>query len=88
MKECCNTCKLKKKLVKFDYSQGGCIHTDYDGYACLALAFEDEVVHMVGHNPELGMCEMYSPREQNKPCEMKRGLIRYNGETDSFELFS
>lgn len=63
VRECCNTCKLKKKLVKFDYSQGGCIHTDYDGYACLALAFEDEVVHMVGHNPEFGMCEMYSPRE-------------------------
>lgn len=63
MKECCNTCKLKKKLVKFDYSQGGCIHTDYDGYACLALASDGIVVHMVGSNPDDGMCEMYSPRE-------------------------
>ena len=61
MKECCNTGKLKKKLVKFDYSHGGCIHTDYDGYACLALAFEDVIVHMVGGDPAHGMCEMYSP---------------------------
>lgn len=69
MKKCCNTCKLKKKLVKFDYSQGGCIHTDYDGFACFALAFGDdgdEVVHMVGSNPELDMCEMYSPRNEDK----------------------
>lgn len=63
MKECCNTCRLKKKLVKFDYSQGGCIHTDYDGFACLALAFEGEVVHMVGSYPEEDVCEMYSPKE-------------------------
>ena len=63
MKECCNTCELKKKLVKLDYSQGGCIHTDYEGFACLALAFEGEVAHMVGDNPETGMCEMYSPME-------------------------
>ena len=63
MEKCCNTCGLKKKLVKFDYSQGGCIHTDYDGYACLAFTSDNEVIHMVGHNPELGMCEMYSPKE-------------------------
>ena len=65
MRECCNTCKLKKKLVKFDYSQGGCIHTDYDGYACLAFAFEDEVVHMVGVDPDVEMCEMYSPKQED-----------------------
>lgn len=62
MKKCCNTCRLKKKLIKFDYSQGGCIHTDYDGYACLIFASENKVVHMVGCDPELEMCEMYSPR--------------------------
>lgn len=64
MKECCNTCRLKKKLIKLDYSQGGCIHTDYEGFACLALAFEGEVAHMVGGDPELGKCEMYSPEEK------------------------
>ena len=62
MEKCCNTCRLKKKLIKFDYSQGGCIHTDYDGYACLAFASENEVIHMVGLDPEPSMCEMYSPR--------------------------
>lgn len=64
--ECCNTCKRKMRLVKFDYSQGGCIHTDYDGYACLALAYEGEVVHMVGEDPATGMCEMYAQREEKK----------------------
>lgn len=64
MKECCNTCRLKKKLVKFDYSHGGCIHTDYEGFACLAFAYEGEVVHMVGGDPELGKCEMYLPEEK------------------------
>ena len=41
MNECCDTCNKKMKLIKLDYSQGGCIHTDYDGFACLALAFDD-----------------------------------------------
>ena len=63
MKECSNTCRFNKRLLKWDYSQGGCIHTDYDGYACLALSFEDVVVHMVGVDPETGMCEMHSPKK-------------------------
>ena len=62
MQECCNTCKRKMKLVKLDYSQGGCIHTDYKGFACLALAYEGEVAHMVGIDGT-GICEMYSPKE-------------------------
>lgn len=62
MQECCNTCKRKMKLVKLDYSKGGCIHTNYEGFACLALAYEGEVAHMVGIDGS-GICEMYSPRE-------------------------
>lgn len=79
MNECCNTCRLKKNLVKFDYSQGGCIHTDYEGFACLALAFEGEVVHMVGGNPELDICEMYSPgrsHHDNKRYPQRMSTLR------------
>lgn len=62
MKECCDNCKLKKDLVKFDYSQGGCIHTDYDGFACLGFAYEGIVSHMVGCDPSTSMCEAFIPR--------------------------
>lgn len=65
MKECCNTCERKMDLVKYDYSHGGCIHTDYDGFACLVYPDEHVVVHMVGVNPEIGICEMYLPRVKN-----------------------
>ena len=64
MIESCDYCVRKMKLVKFDYSKGGCVHTDYDGYACLAFAHEGVVVHMVGI--ENGTCEMYQPRKETK----------------------
>lgn len=64
MNECCNTCKRKMKLVKLDYSSGGCKHVYYDGFACMAFADENEINHMVGLDPETGVCEMYSPREK------------------------
>lgn len=66
MKECCNTCRLKLSLKKYDYSRGGCIHTDYDGYCCLAFGFEGLAVHMVGCDPDTSICEMYSPRRDDK----------------------
>lgn len=59
---CCNNCKFHLKLVKFDYSQGGCIHTDYDGYACAVFASEGEIVHMVGLDGTT-QCEMWTPKE-------------------------
>lgn len=66
MKECCNTCRKKLELVKYDYSQGGCKHTNYDGYACLIFASEGDVVHMVGVNPEIEHCEEWSPKDEKK----------------------
>ena len=69
MTECCNNCRLKMRLEKSDYSQGGCIHTDYDGYACLAFANEGVVCHMVGNNPDTGICEMFTAKKSNKAFE-------------------
>lgn len=63
MDECCATCRKMKKLVQFDYSQGGCNHTDMDGYVCLVFVGEGEVVWMVGEDAETGMCECYEPKE-------------------------
>lgn len=50
------------KLVKYDYSKGGCTHTDHDGFACLAFASEGQVTHMVGVRPETAHCEMFAER--------------------------
>ena len=69
MNECCDTCNKKMKLIKLDYSQGGCIHTDYDGFACLALASDGEVDHMVGLDSSVGRCEMYAPDKRTIRCK-------------------
>lgn len=61
----CKTCKKRLNITKFDYSQGGCKHTKLDGYACLAFAFEGEVVWMVGANEESDMCECYQPSDKD-----------------------
>lgn len=60
MIECCRSCNKYMKLEKSDYSNGGCKHSDYDGFACLAFVNEGIVVHMVGVNPDNGFCEAYS----------------------------
>ena len=63
MKECCDTCRLQKKLIKYDYSQGGCIHADCEGFACMGFASEGIIAHMVGCPIESDKCEMYSPKD-------------------------
>ena len=62
-KSCCSNCRHKMKLTKFDYSQGGCKHTEYEGFACTAFASEGEIIHMVGMNPDTGMCEMFGEKK-------------------------
>jgi hypothetical protein len=67
MKECCINCKLCFPLVKFDYSQGGCKHSDMDGYVCMAFALAEQgeppvAIWMVGCDPSRDMCECYIPK--------------------------
>ena len=59
-KRCCNNCKYKKRLTKYDYSQGGCKHTEMEGYACLAPDFvcEGDAIWMVGLD-ETSQCECW-----------------------------
>ena len=67
MRECCINCKLCFPLVKFDYSQGGCKHSDMDGFVCMAFADphmgEPTVaIWMVGCDEERDMCECFMPK--------------------------
>ncbi len=63
MKECCSNCKHKMTLTKYDYSHGGCEHTEYEGFACTAFASEGDIIHMVGSNPDKGSCEMFMEKK-------------------------
>ena len=62
----CDTCKYKRLLVKWDYTHGGCKHTDYPGYACTALAHEGVIIHMIGNDPQKEFCEMYAERRTDE----------------------
>ena len=64
--ECCTNCKNKMDLVKLDYSGRGCIHTKYDGFACTIFASEGQINHMVGLDPDTGMCECFTPIKEAK----------------------
>ena len=66
VKECCATCKNRMKIVKYDYSKGGCQHTDMEGFACESFVVEGVVVWMVGVDPEKGMCECYMPKRKHE----------------------
>ena len=58
VKECCATCRYNRELVKFDYSQGGCRHTNMDGFACVMPENEGRAVWMVGSDAENDQCEL------------------------------
>ena len=62
MKEGCVNCKYRKDLVKFDYSQGGCIHTKMDGFVCLLFINEGQVEWMYGTG-DYGLCECFTPKD-------------------------
>lgn len=63
MGECCANCRHMTKLVKFDYSQGGCKHSTMEGYACLSFVNDGETEWMIGTDPEAEKCEAYEPKE-------------------------
>ena len=63
--ERCSNCQYNLKLKKYDYSHGDSKHSDYDGFACMALASEGIAIHMVGSNPETEHCECWMPRKEN-----------------------
>lgn len=66
MKESCANCRRRYKLTKFDYSCGGCEHTDMDGYICMAFAEEKQAVWMVGSNEQFDLCECFVAKENDE----------------------
>lgn len=76
MVECCNTCRFKMKLIMYDYSKRGCLHTEMLGFVCVAMKYEGYADWMVGLNPQTGMCEFYEPK--NRP-DIK--VSSFEGET-------
>ena len=67
MYECCANCKLHFQVVKFDYSQGGCKHSEMDGFICMAFATPESgeppvAIWMVGSDDKRDMCECFMPR--------------------------
>ena len=62
--ECCDTCRYKLRLVQYNYSHGGCNHTDMAGYVCMAPEYENEAIWMIGTNPAIGMCECYESKDR------------------------
>ena len=63
--ESCSTCKHKYKLIKYDYSQGGCTYKDMEGYICMVFAKDRNASWMFGINENTGMCEGYERLEDN-----------------------
>lgn len=63
---CCETCAFMKKLVKLDYTQGGCRHTVMTGWVCTALADEGNVYWMVGLDEEMSECECWCKKIEEK----------------------
>ena len=64
---CCATCKRYAPIIKYDYSKGGCKHTEMDGYACLLdlsqyTTDKPKVIWMVGSDASREMCECYESR--------------------------
>lgn len=65
MKECCNNCVYKYDLVRFDHSNGGCEHTDIEGYTCVlfkGFKRDRKVIWVVGEDPEYARCKMFEER--------------------------
>ena len=75
MKECCQTCKLRYEAHQTDFRKLGTDeHIDSiidDAFICMAFAYEGIANLMIGTDPNLGLCEVYTPKtEQTEP---KRG---------------
>lgn len=59
MTECCRTCRHRLDIEKWDYSHGGCVHEDVDGFVCTCL---DTAIWMVGTDEDTDYCECYERR--------------------------
>lgn len=65
MTESCKTCRHRLRLIKYDYSNGGCTHEDItDGFICTCFADEGVATCMIGIDENTGFCECYEPKRK------------------------
>lgn len=67
MTECCRTCRHRLDIKKWDYSHGGCVHEDVDGFVCTCFTDEGVAIWQVGTDIDTGFCECYERRVRK--CE-------------------
>ena len=58
----CDTCRFKKRLIRYDMFLAQAQQSDYIGYACTAMVDNGVVVHMYGNGIR---CEMYAERKED-----------------------
>ena len=64
--KCCAVCKHCHKLIRYDYSLKGCIHSDLSGYACYIPCDSEAIVWMYGCDMYTSMCENFDPIEKGE----------------------
>ena len=80
--ENCSTCKNCLDMIVFDYSHGGCEHTEVkDDYVCLAFEDDGEAIVMRGKQREKGRCECWEPKngktKQMATCNVLEQVARH-----------
>ena len=63
MGECCETCRNRLRLRTYDYTNGGCDHSDAPGFVCLVDMDEGIALWMIGLDPDYGHCEAYERKD-------------------------
>ena len=65
MTECCETCRFKYDLVKFDYTSRGCDHSKQPGFVCMIFGDGGDAIWMYGTSADKpgAICEGYEPKE-------------------------
>lgn len=61
-KRCCNNCKHKLSVEKWDFTGEWCHHTKIDGFICTACGSEERCILMVGIDAKNEFCEMFKEK--------------------------
>lgn len=65
MIESCKNCRHRLRLIKYDYSNGGCTHEDItDGFICTCFTDEGVAIWQVGTDVNTGFCECYESKRK------------------------
>lgn len=77
--ECCQNCRYRLSLKRFDYTKGSCEHTEMDGFICTIFSDEGVAVWMVGVEECEEQCECW---ERNVRHEAQNGEKAHSPQRD------